>query len=194
MQHIKTPNDIPGIIGLFAFRPETAEPMNQLAEILLRQASSLLKWERELIAAYVSHLNECTFCYNTHSAMARHWIVSDLTDDTRLKDDKSIIEAVMRDYLSAPISEKLKALLTIASKVQEDARKVLPKDIEAARNQGATDMEIHDTVLIAAAFCMYNKYVDGLGTLEWEEPGIYDERARLTAENGYSAKFEANVV
>ena len=92
---------------------------------------------------------------------------------------------------SRPISRrptsvpKLKALLVIAGKVQQDGKLVTAADVEAARKLGATDLEIHDTVLIAAAFCMYNRYVDGLGTVQPDDEALYRERGRMVARNGY---------
>ena len=175
MAYIKEASDIPGIRGLFQYRPETGKPLGELAEILLVGQSTLEKWEREMIATYVSHLNECKFCTTVHGEVAREL----------LPEQKDIVELVKEDYQSAPISDKLKALLTIATKVQEDAHKVLRADIDNARQAGATDMEIHDTVLIAAAFCMYNKYVDGMGCIEYQSMDVYRDRARITAEEGY---------
>lgn len=176
MPHIKVPENLAGIVSLFAFSPETADPLNGLAEVLLKGDDLLSGWERELIASYVSYLNECKFCMNTHAAMITYLNGG----------DESVFEAVKKDFKTAPISEKLKALLNIAGKVQKEARKVLTADVEEAKKHGATDKEIHDTVLIAAAFCMYNKYVDGLATVEWPEgKEKYAERAKLTAEGSY---------
>jgi hypothetical protein len=69
--------------------------------------------------------------------------------------------------------------------VQQDGKLVTPADVEAARKEGATDMEIHDTVLIAAAFCMYNRYVDGLATVQPDDPAFYRERGMRVARDGY---------
>jgi uncharacterized peroxidase-related enzyme len=173
--HITLKEGVPGIRSLFLFRPETAVPLNELVDALLVKESTLTRGEREMIASYVSYLNECKFCCTIHSAIADH-----------LNGDKSILKAVKEDYKTAPISEKLKALLAIAAKVQKDARTVSDEDVSAARAHGATDLEIHDTVLIAAAFCMYNRYVDGLRT--WAPPvdaKVYAERAKMVAEQGY---------
>ena len=60
-------------------------------------------------------------------------------------------------------------------------------DVDAARKEGATDLEIHDTVLIAAAFCMYNRYVDGLGTIQPDDPAFYHDRGARVARDGYAA-------
>lgn len=165
----------PGIIGPMVFRPETAKPLNELAEVLLRGPHSLAAGERELIAAYVSGLNECNFCRDSHSAFAA----------AQLDEGMSLVDQVRADVDSAPISAKLRALLHIAGAVQQDGRKVTTALVEAARAEGATDVEIHDAVLIAAAFCMYNRYVDGLGTLVADSPERYEESARRIVEVGY---------
>jgi len=166
----------PGISGPLRFRPETAEPLNQLAEVLLRGPHTLTRGERELIAAYVSGLNQCTFCCNSHSAFAA----------AQLDEGMSLVEQVRRDLDSAPVSAKLRALLRIAGAVQAGGRNVTPALIEQARAADATDLEIHDAVLIAAAFCMYNRYVDGLGTLAPAEPAAYAASAQHIVAHGYS--------
>jgi len=174
MPHIKLPEDLPGISSGFAFRPETAKPMRELANILLHEPNSLTPGERELIAVHVSARNHCHFCYSSHAAVASSHL-----------GDASVAEKVKADYLSAPVSPKLKALLAIAGKVQQDGKLVTTADVDAARKQGATDLEIHDTVLIAAAFSMYNRYVDGLGTWQPENPAMYAQMGEQLAKAGY---------
>jgi uncharacterized peroxidase-related enzyme len=166
---------LPGIAGLLRFRPETAGPLNALAEALLHAPNSLPSGERELIAAYVSGLNDCAFCRDSHSASAA----------VQLDAGMPLVEAVRADPGSAAISAKLRALLGIAGAVQRSGREVTPELIAAARAEGASDVEIHDTVLIAAAFCMFNRYVDGLGTFAPADPDGYLPRARHIAEHGY---------
>jgi uncharacterized peroxidase-related enzyme len=166
----------PGITGLLMYRPETGEPLMDLAQVLLRGPNSLTPGERELIAAYVSGLNECKFCYSSHSASAA----------AQLDGDTTLIDQVLDDLDSAPISAKLRALLRIARVVRDDGRKVTPDLVAAARAEGATDVEIHDTVLLAAAFSMYNRYVDGLGALAPDNPGMYADAARRIIEFGYA--------
>jgi uncharacterized peroxidase-related enzyme len=175
--HIAVPSSLPGIRSLLAFRPEVAQSISQLAETLLHAPNSLSPGERELIAAYVSALNDCTFCHLSHAAVASH----------HLGDDGSIVKAVVRDVETAPISGKLKTLLAIAALVQKGGRLVQDADIAWARSEGASDTEIHDTVLIAAAFCMFNRYVDGLGAWTPTDPAAYQERARSVADLGYVA-------
>jgi uncharacterized peroxidase-related enzyme len=175
MPHIALPENLPGITAGFAFRPETAKPMRELAEVLLRGPNSLTSGERELIATYVSSQNDCYFCQTSHGAAA----AAHLGDRAHLVDD------VKRDYLNAGVSAKLKALLQIAGQVQQGGKNVTPEAIEAARNLGATDLEIHDTVLIAAAFCMYNRYVDGLATWQPQNPEMYASMGEHLARQGY---------
>lgn len=165
----------PGINGPMRFRPETAKPLNELAEVLLRQPNTLSPGERELIAAYVSGLNECNFCCSSHSAFAA----------AQLDEGMPLVDQVRANIDAAPISAKLRALLRIAGAVREDGRKVTTAMIDAARAEGATDVEIHDTVLIAAAFCMYNRYVDGLGTLVPADPAAYQAAAQRIVAEGY---------
>ncbi len=177
MAYIPVPPDLPGIRGPMAFRPETARPLNELVEVLLHGPHSLTLGERELIATFVSSRNCTQFCHNIHGAIAA----------AHLGGNEELVRQVKVDYLQAEISPKLKALLNIAGKVQQDGKLVTAADVEAARKQGATDLEIHDTVLIAAAFCMYNRYVDGLGTDQPADPAFYRERGKRVAREGYVA-------
>ena len=176
MAHIDLQNDYPGIRGPMAFRPETAGPLNDLAEVLLRGENSLTRGERELIAAYVSSLNDCYFCQHIHGGLAQHYL--DCNTD--------FIDAVKADFISSEVSNKMKALLWIAASVQKGGRYVTTNQVETARSVGATDMEIHDTVLIAAAFCMFNRYVDGLATWAPQDRNYYINRAPQRAEEGYA--------
>jgi uncharacterized peroxidase-related enzyme len=174
MPHIALPEDLPGISAGFAFRPETAKPMRELAHILLHEPNSLTPGERELIATYVSSQNGCHFCQSSHGAAAACHLGSD-----------DVVKQVQADIQSAPVAPKFKALLAIAGKVQQDGKLVAADDIARAKEQGATDVEIHDTVLIAAAFCMYNRYVDGLGTWQPQDESMYAEMGRHLASHGY---------
>ena len=176
MPHIAIPEGVPGIRGLFSVRPETAGPLLELAQVLLHAPGSLSRADRELIGARVSALNDCTFCRTSHAAIAACHL-----------DDESIVDAVVRDPETAAISEKLKALLAVAGRVQVGGRAVREQDVERARLAGATDIEIHDTVLIAAAFCLFNRYVDGLAAWTPSDADGYRQRARHVAEHGYTA-------
>jgi uncharacterized peroxidase-related enzyme len=180
MPHIDLSPSLPGISAAFAYRPETAAPMRELAHILLFESgrtTSLSSRDRELIAAYVSSLNNCYFCRQSHGAAAAH----------HASGSDELVGSVCADPRTAEISPKLRALLSIASRVQADAKTVTPALVEAARTEGATDLEIHDTVLIAAAFCMYNRYVDGLATVQPHDASMYAQMGEHLATQGYRA-------
>ncbi len=172
--------EFPGIVGLMTFRPETAGPLNELVNVLLRGESTLTRGERELIATHVSWRNDCFFCQTIHGAVAA----------AQLGHDEDLVHTVKTDWIHADISSKMKALLHIAGKVQLGGKQVTESDVAAARDQGATDLEIHDTVLIAAVFCMCNRYVDGLGAWAPPQIEIYRARAAEIVEHGYSAVTE----
>ena len=174
MPHIPLKENLPGITGLLDYRLDTALPIRQLTHILLRGESTLTEGERELIATVVSAGNECRFCTAAHTAAANAYLP-----------DVSIAEQVKQDINTAPVSEKLKTLLHIARAVQQSGRLVRPEMITAARQQGATDRELHDTVLIAALFSLYNRYVDGLATVTPAEPAFYDRLGHILREKGY---------
>ncbi len=177
MAYINLPEGLPGIRGPMAFRPETAKPLNLLAEILLRDDNNTLtRGERELIGTYVSHLNDCFFCQNAHSGLAQHY----------LQCDTDTVDAIVHDPEHADLSSKMKALLGIAAAVHKGGKYVKPEHIERAKMEGASDVEIHDTVLIAAAFCMFNRYVDGLGTWAPADRTFYVKRGPARAEEGYA--------
>lgn len=177
MPHIDLGNDLPGIVSLFRYRPETAQPLSALAETLLRDPNTLSRGERELIAAYVSSLNDCKFCASSHSAFAAAQLTAGI----------DLVRSVCSDLDQAPVSDKMRALLRIAGSVQQSGKAVTADDVQSARAAGASDVEIHDAVLIAAAFCMYNRYVDGLATIAPDDPAVYTMSAELIVNHGYPA-------
>jgi uncharacterized peroxidase-related enzyme len=148
--------------------------MRALAHVLLHEPNSLTPGERELIATYVSSQNDCYFCLTSHGAAASCHLAGD-----------DVVQRVKTDFENAPIAPKLKALLAIAGKVQRDGKLVTAEDIERARREGASELEIHDTVLIAAAFCMYNRYLDGLDTWQPRDAGMYAQMGQHLAEHAY---------
>ena len=176
MAHIKVEEGVPGIRSLVLFRPETGKHLYELAQVLLRGDSPLTPAERELIAAYVSHRNNCMFCMSSHAAAAR----------CLYGEEKDIVDDVLADMRQSKVSNKMIALLNIAGKVQLLGKEVLPEDIAAARLLGADDREIHDTVLIAAAFSMFNRYVDGLASFTPTDAATYEEMGKRMAEKGYA--------
>jgi uncharacterized peroxidase-related enzyme len=174
MPHIPLDPALPGITGLLNYRQDTALPIRQLTQILLRGQSTLTEGERELIATVVSQGNQCRFCTAAHTAAA-----------DALLGERETAEKVKNDPENAPVSEKMKHLLEIARRVQGDARSVSPELVADAKAAGATDLELHDTVLIASLFCLYNKYVDGLASVTPTEPAFYERLASILKSNGY---------
>ncbi|MGA8268775.1 MAG: peroxidase-related enzyme [Candidatus Acidiferrales bacterium] len=177
MAHIKLAEGVPGIRGPMLLSPETTKPLRELVEVLLRSANSLTPAEREMIATYVSSENDCYYCQHSHGAAAAE----------HLGGNYKLIDEIKQNFQSAPISDKMKALLAIAGKVQMGGKHVKADDVDRAKNQGASDKEIHDTVLIAAAFCMFNRYVDGLATWAPRDPEIYREIGKRVVNLGYTA-------
>ncbi|MGN6492008.1 MAG: carboxymuconolactone decarboxylase family protein [Agriterribacter sp.] len=175
MPHIEIESHLPGITGLLEYRKDSAAPIRELTQLLLRGPSSLTEGERELIASIVCYGNECRFCTTAHTAAA------DL-----LLGDNTTSAAVLNDIATAPVSSKMKALLHIASLVQKSGKQVNEEAIAAAKKAGATDLEIHDTVLIAALFCLYNRYVDGLNAFTPSDPQYYSTLADRIVHHGYT--------
>jgi uncharacterized peroxidase-related enzyme len=176
MPHIAIPEGLPGIRGPLSLKPDVAKPLSRFMEVLMRDSNSLSRGERELIGTYVSHLNDCFFCENAHGGVAQHY----------LQCDTAFIRHVKADFHSTELSEKMKSLLAVAGSVQKSGQHVTTEQIEKAKRTGATDIEIHDTVLIAAAFCMFNRDTDGLATWAPTDLNFYIERAPQIAAKGYS--------
>jgi uncharacterized peroxidase-related enzyme len=175
MPYISVEAHLPGITGLLEYRKDSAEPIRNLTQFLLRGPNTLTEGERELIATIVSHNNECRFCSAAHTA------ATDL-----LFGESDTAACVKVDIETAPVSEKMKALLTIAKQVQKSGKAVTTQAVERAKQAGATDVEIHDTVLIAAIFCLYNRYVDGLATVTPADSNFYKGLADRIVHHGYT--------
>ena len=175
MPYISLEEHLPGVTGLIEYNSETGNALRGLTQLLLRGPSSLTEAERELIATLVSFKNKCVYCTTSHTAAADAFLGEHTTS-----------ELVKKDPQSAPVSDKMKALLAIAGQVQEGGKQVTQENIDKAKQLGATDLEIHDTVLIASLFCLYNRYVDGLATIAPTDPVYYARMAERLKNNGYS--------
>jgi uncharacterized peroxidase-related enzyme len=178
MSHISLTEGLPGIRGPMVFSPETTKPLCDLVQVLLTGPHTLTPAEREMIATYVSSENDCYYCQHCHGSTAARYLGGTPAD-------YEFIAEMKRDFASTNLSGKMKALLNIAGKVQQGGKQVRSPDVERARGEGATDKEIHGTVLIAAAFCMFNRYVDGLATWQPRDPEIYREIGQQTSKLGY---------
>lgn len=175
MTHIKTDFSQYGMTELIFYKKETGSVLSELAHTLLQGKSPLSMADREIIATHVSILNDCEFCTMTHGVAAT----------THLGDDGKAFNCMIEDISKIPVSDKMKKLLAIATKVHESGKAVTEELVKEAREAGACDEEIHDTVLIAAAFCMFNRYVDGLGTMVPEDKSEYKEMGERLAKKGY---------
>jgi uncharacterized peroxidase-related enzyme len=178
MAHISLMEGLPGIRGPMTFSPDTTKPLCDLVQVLLTGPHTLTPAEREMIATYVSSQNDCYYCQHCHGSTAAQHL-----GGTPAEYD--FIQQMKEDFESTALSGKMKALLNIAGKVQQGGKLVTGADVERARREGASDKEIHDTVLIAAAFCMFNRYVDGLATWQPHDAEIYREIGQQTAQLGY---------
>ena len=180
MPYISLEEHLPGITGLLEYRKDSAEPIRNLTQFLLRGPSTLTEGERELIATVVSHNNQCGFCTSAHAAAVEI-----------LLGECETAERVKQDIETAPVSEKMKALLSIAKLVQQSGKSVTKESVDRAKKAGATDIEIHDTVLIAALFCLYNRYVDGLATRTPTDPEFYKSLGDRIVHHGYTRNPKA---
>src|SRR4026207_1649086 len=123
MPYIPLEEHLAGITGLLEYRKDTAAPIRELTQILLRGPSTLTEGERELIATVVSHRNECTFCATAHTAAA-----------DVLLDESETSGKVKQDIQTAPVSDKMKALLTIAAQTQTGGKAVTEASIKLAKS------------------------------------------------------------
>lgn len=177
--HICIPEGLPGIRGPLSLRPDVAKPLSALMEVLMRDDNALSRGERELVATYVSHLNNCFFCEQAHGGVAQYY----------LQCSTEFIQQVKSDLNDADVSDKMKLLLGIAESVVKGGKHVTTQQVEAAKALGASDLEIHDVVLIAAAFCMFNRYTDGLNTWAPTDIEFYIARAEQVANEGYTIRY-----
>jgi len=172
-KYIKTDNNYPGILEMLWYKPATGSKLTALAHQALLGKSGLTSGERETIAAYTSALNECEFCCASHNGA----VVCHLQKDIKPND-------YLTPEFMAGQTKKMQALLALAAQVQKGGRHVTPDVVDAAKKAGASDEDIHDAVLVCAAFCMFNRYVDGLGTYVSNEADYKDTGVRL-ATKGY---------
>ena len=176
--------DVPGILAAMRLTPELETHLRGLADALLVRdfpGATIARAERELIATAVSAANDCFYCMDSHGAFAAELLTRDGASGV-----DELVDGV-KNGGSAGLSPKLAALVEIARAVRRDPRAVARADIERALAAGASDADTQLAVLIAAAFCMYNRMVDGFRAPTPPSAGAYRERAGQIAEHGYSA-------
>lgn len=191
MAYIELGRPLPGMAGLLSSYPVTGSALGQLAEAVLTRDDGLSRAERELIGAFVSAGNGCTYCRSVHGAVAcAHLesggpvglgsvVVAQVVDRGMGADPASLDDV-------EGLAPRLRHLLELADQVRRGGNQVRPATVQAARAAGATDPEIHDAVLVAAMFCLFNRYVDGLGTALPDDTDWYDATAHRLARNGYA--------
>lgn len=161
MPYIPIINNSPGIVGLLDTYTDTGKVLRNLADVLLNKNSDAFsKVERETVASYVSFLNNCNFCYKSHSAIADYlWSSKGQT--------KKIFNEIENENFSP--KNKIEILLYISKKLQACPQGLIQKDINLLISFNFTPNDINDLILIISSFCMFNRYVDGLGTFNLAE-------------------------
>jgi uncharacterized peroxidase-related enzyme len=176
--------DLPGIVAVMALTPALGHHLRGLADVLLVDdypGATLSRAEREMLATAVSAANECFFCTDSHAA---HAVA--LLERSGALELAPAVEAMAAGSFEG-VSEKLRTLARIACTVAADARRLGADDVAAARAAGATDGDVQLAILIAAAFSMYNRLVDGFRARTPADTAVYRARAAEIATQGYAA-------
>ena len=175
--------DVPGIGGAIRLTPGLGVHLRGLADELLVHdfpGATLSRVEREMLATAVSAANDCFFCMDSHAAHANA-----LLEDAAEADLAPLLDAV-KTGSSDGFDPKMRALLHIARTVRRQPRDLTTADVASAQEAGATDADVQLAVLIAAAFSMYNRMVEGFRARTAPTPEAYRERAGEIATHGYS--------
>jgi uncharacterized peroxidase-related enzyme len=176
--------DVPGILAAMRLTPSLETHLRGLADALLVEeypGATISRGERELIATAVSAGNDCFYCMDSHGAFASELLSRDGTSGV-----DALVDGIKLGE-SEGVPPKVAALLEIARGVQRNARAVARGEVERALAAGATDADTQLAVLIASAFCMYNRMVDGFRAATPASAEAYRDRASQIAEHGYSA-------
>jgi uncharacterized peroxidase-related enzyme len=182
--------DLPGIIVAMNLSPALSAPLRGLANALLVDefpGSTLRRGERELLATATSARNDCFYCMDTHGAFAAELLRRDHASEI-----ETLIDSIKSGELSR-LDPKLSALASIARRVAQEPRTLDREDVARAKAAGASDGDVQLAILIAAAFCMYNRMVDGLRARTPANVAAYDARAREIAEYGYADPRTASI-
>jgi uncharacterized peroxidase-related enzyme len=175
--------DIPGIGAPMGLTPGLGLHLRGLAdEVLVKDypGATLRRAEREMIATVVSAGNDCFYCMDSHAAFATELLGRD-GDAARVP----LVDELKVGSLDG-FDPKMRALLHIATAVRRNPLELTASDVEAATSAGATDGDVQLAVLIASAFSMYNRLVDGLRAMTPPTTEPYAEPAQRIAEHGYS--------
>lgn len=161
------------LLEVFRAYPGTSKPLLEYHEALLRGESPLTPGERELIAAYVSGLNACSYCHGIYTATAEAFGV-----------EEGLLEALLMDVDSSPVDEKMKPILRYVQKLTSVPSRMTPADADAVYAVGWDDQALHTAVSVCALFNFMNRLVEGLGI---EAPaGYHAESADRLKNIGYA--------
>jgi uncharacterized peroxidase-related enzyme len=176
--------DAPGILTALLLTPNLGIHLRGLADELLVNdfaGATISRAEREMLATATSAANDCFYCMDSHGAFATALLVrGGAADQVPLVD-------VIKAGSSEGLGPKMQALLHVARTVRRNPLDLAAADIAAARAAGASDADVQLAVLIASAFSMYNRMVDGFRAMTPPSAEVYAERAGQIAEHGYSA-------
>ncbi len=164
----------PQIMYLFAFKDSATKHLRNFTHAVMRGPSPLTPAFRELIAAFVSTRNRCVFCSGSHIAVA-----------AKLYEDSDLVDAIVRDYRSAPIADKEKLLLAYLEKLTLAPSTTSAADVDRLHEAGWSDEAIYDAVTVCAMFNFYNRWVEGSGVQDMPQAG-YEQSAERLATIGYS--------
>jgi len=162
----------PGLDKVFRRFPHTVRPLLEYHDRLLRDPSPLTVAERELIAAYVSGLNACTYCHGAHTVAARAFGV-----------DAEVFDGLMADLESSGVDDKLKPILAYVGKLTKAPAMMTEKDAQRVYDAGWDEQALFDAVSVCGLFNFMNRLVEGLG-IEFDA-AYAGESSRRLAEHGY---------
>lgn len=180
--------EAPGILAAMMLTPGLGVHLRGLANELLVNdypGASISRGERETLAAAVSAANDCFFCMDSHAAFA-----TAVLQRSGVGVADALFEGIKGGSFEG-LGDKMRALVHISQVVRRDPLELTSADVAAARDAGATDGDVQLAVLIAAAFSMYNRMVDGFRARTAPTPDAYRESAGAIAEYGYGASAEA---
>ena len=175
--------DAPGIVAAIRLTPGLGVHLRGLADELLVNdfpGATISRGEREMMATAVSAANDCFYCMDSHGAFA-----TAVLERAGERDVAPLIDTIKVGSVDG-LGQKMQALLHIARTVRAEPRKLTSADVEAAKAAGACDADVQLAVLIAAAFSMYNRIVEGFRAKTPPTPEAYRNRAEEIAEHGYS--------
>jgi uncharacterized peroxidase-related enzyme len=175
--------DAPGILTALRLTPTLGLHLRGLADELLVNdfpGATIARAEREMLATAVSAANDCFFCMDSHAAHA-----TALLEVTGRTDQEPLLETIKLGS-SEGFDDKMRALLHIARTVRREPRQLTAADVAAGHAAGASDADVQLAVLIAAAFSMYNRMVEGFRARTAPDPDVYRARGSEIAAHGYS--------